>query len=348
MAIIFRSRTCADLLEIRSERRRDPLARTHSWAANGWPDEGYSQVGRFSTEPARRAAIAVDDAPPRGRFLRRSTPARRPRSRPTTSGRSCSESRPKAAFLESFCPHRRPGPVPIHDAHAVTSFEKEDEQVTAQWIVAELVPHESHESNQGPCDHRPAASRRTVARSVEDSARADLRQNSPAIEWSADASNDGGTGTMSPEARTTSNPLSAASATTRRVAGRTISSWKVAGSAPPSRRPQRYTRWGSKPVVGGERTDRLAGAAQSSEHVASISLRPARAVERRTIGGRRHRRRISSTPRVPRPPPTLHTSLVSGLRWIRPPGRRNWLLRRTHQSRPQGLSRPRRDPSGSR
>src|ERR1700733_1294928 len=57
-----------------------------------------------------------------------------------------SEGGPKTALLESFGPHRKSGPVPIHDAHAVTSFGKENEQVTAQWIVAEHVPHESHKA----------------------------------------------------------------------------------------------------------------------------------------------------------------------------------------------------------
>src|ERR1700744_2262212 len=52
----------------------------------------------------------------------------------------------KTAGFEPFRPHRQTIAVPIHNAHTVAPFGKEDEQVAAQWVVAQHVAHEHHQT----------------------------------------------------------------------------------------------------------------------------------------------------------------------------------------------------------
>jgi hypothetical protein len=133
------------------------------------------------------------------------------------------EGRAKAPFLETLGPHRISVAVPIHDAYAVTSFGKEDEQVAAQRVVPEHVTNQGHEAVRALAymdrlrrDEQAHARRQTQhARAC---ARTSSRRDKPA------ELNDGGTRTISPEASTISNAVPSGSAADRGAGERTISS----------------------------------------------------------------------------------------------------------------------------
>jgi len=56
------------------------------------------------------------------------------------------ERRAEAAFLEPLGPHREAVAIPVHDPDAITALGKEDEEVTAERVVAEHVPNEHHQA----------------------------------------------------------------------------------------------------------------------------------------------------------------------------------------------------------
>src|SRR5450432_1212240 len=185
--------------------------------------------------------------------------------------------RTEASLLEALGPHRVATAIPVHDANPIASFGEKDEQVTAERVVPEHVPNERHQAVGAftPIDWLRRDEQPYARRKAQ---HAPTRRTSSSRPRAAE-SNDAGTRTTTPDGSTTSNGASA-SANEIRAVGRTISSWNVVRSAPPSRRRHEYKRCGSRPCSAAKTLTVL-----PERSSAASALRASSSVQRRRSNG---------------------------------------------------------------
>src|SRR6266852_5349060 len=155
----------------------------------------------------------------------------------------------KTASFEPFRPHREAVAIPVHDAHAVATFGKENEQVAAQWVELQHVTHEHHQAigalasvHRLRRNEQPHA-RRQAQHSVAPSSISTSRLSAP-------ASNESGTNSTCPVRSTSSIRDGRCDRTSTNAARSGILAALAASCWPllrPSRSRQLYSRAGSIP-----------------------------------------------------------------------------------------------------